>query len=141
MANTLEQPLLLPDDMADLRTMKKHEVFLTLKRDLALVSFSFSLLLFFIFYFFTKAIQATHMVEELMNNSHKQMKEEEGRCITAVEAFTLAKQKVKDLNAKLTEAIREKKSAEAALEGVERQAKTQRQWLGQTKDQLSISKK
>ena len=30
-------PLLLPQDMADLRTLKKHEVFLTLKRDLAMV--------------------------------------------------------------------------------------------------------
>ena len=37
-ANTLKQPLLLPNDMADLRTMKKHKVFLTLKRDLELVS-------------------------------------------------------------------------------------------------------
>ena len=36
-ANTLKQPLLLPQDMADLRTLKKHEVFLTLKRDLAMV--------------------------------------------------------------------------------------------------------
>ena len=38
MADALEQPLLLPQDMADLRTLKKHEVFLTLKRDLAMVS-------------------------------------------------------------------------------------------------------
>ena len=106
-ANALEHPLLLPDNMVDLRTMKEHEVFLTLKRDLALVSFSFSLLFFFFsffflkcfnyfnsfpfFFFFTKAIQATHMAEELVNNSHRQMKEEEGRCIATVEAFTLAK--------------------------------------------------
>ena len=40
MADTLEQPLLFPQDMADLRTLKKHEVFLILKRDLAMVSFS-----------------------------------------------------------------------------------------------------
>ena len=37
MANSLEQALLLPQDMADLRSLKKHEVFLTLKRDLAMV--------------------------------------------------------------------------------------------------------
>ena len=53
-ANALEHPLLLPDNMADLRTMKEHEVFLTLKRDLALVSFSFSLLFFFFSFFFLK---------------------------------------------------------------------------------------
>ena len=77
MANALEQPLLLPDDMADLRSMKKYEVFLTLKRDLALVIFSF----LFIYFFFTKVIQVAHMVEELVNNSHWQMKEAEGRQI------------------------------------------------------------
>ena len=77
MANALEQPLLLLDDIVYLRTMKKHEVFLTLKRDLALVIFSF----LFIFFFFTKVIQVAHMAEELVNNSHWQMKEEEGRQI------------------------------------------------------------
>ena len=42
----MEQPLLLPKDMADLKSMRKHEVFLNLKRDLAMVSF-----LFFVFFF------------------------------------------------------------------------------------------
>lgn len=36
-ANALKQPLLFPYDMADLRSLKKHEVFLSLKRDLAMV--------------------------------------------------------------------------------------------------------
>ena len=60
-ANALEHPLLLPDNMADLRTMKEHEVFLTLKRDLALVSFSFSLLFFF-FSFFFKLFQLFQLI-------------------------------------------------------------------------------
>ena len=51
-ADAVEQALLLPEDMADLRSIRKHEVFLSLKRDLALVSslttLSLSLLLFFI---------------------------------------------------------------------------------------------
>ena len=38
-ANSLEQALLFPRDMADLRSLKKHKVFLTLKRELAPVSF------------------------------------------------------------------------------------------------------
>ena len=38
MADAAEQELLLPADMADLREMRKHEFFLSLKRDLALVS-------------------------------------------------------------------------------------------------------
>lgn len=36
-ADSLEQALLLPQDMAELRNLEKHEVLLTLKRDLALV--------------------------------------------------------------------------------------------------------
>ena len=69
------------------------------------------------------------------------MKEEEEGCIAAMKAFTLAEQRVKDLNAKLTEAIREKKSAKTALEGAEWQVETQRQQLRLTEDQLSVSKK
>lgn len=34
MANVVEQALLLPRDMADLRSLRKHEVFISLKRDL-----------------------------------------------------------------------------------------------------------
>ena len=37
--NSVQQSLLLLEDMVDLRNLKKHEVFLSLKRDLALVSF------------------------------------------------------------------------------------------------------
>lgn len=52
MANAMEKPLLLLDDMADLRIMKKHKVFLTLKMDLALVSSS----LFFFYFLFLLSI-------------------------------------------------------------------------------------
>ena len=37
-AESLEQPLLLPKDMDALRKLKQHDPFLSLKRDLALVS-------------------------------------------------------------------------------------------------------
>ena len=36
-ANAMEQSLLLPKDMVNLRSIRKHEVFLGLKRDLAMV--------------------------------------------------------------------------------------------------------
>jgi len=61
-ADAVEQALLLPEDMAELRSLRKHEVFLSLKRDFVMVSplptlhffyhssnllfFSFSLFLF-----------------------------------------------------------------------------------------------
>ena len=38
-ANSVEQALLLPRDMAELRNLKKHEMFLSLKRDLPLAHF------------------------------------------------------------------------------------------------------
>ena len=46
MANTVEQALLLLEDMADLRSLRRHEVFLSLKRDLAIVSLSINLFFF-----------------------------------------------------------------------------------------------
>ena len=148
MANALEQPLLLPQDMADLRTLKKHKVFLTLKRDLAMVNFFFFFLILLLsihailafFFFFLKAIQITHIVEKWVDDAHKQMKEEEGRCIATVEAFTLAEQKIKDLNVKLTEANKDKKSVKATLARVERQAENQHQQLRKTEDQLTVAR-
>ena len=141
MANAVEQALLLPTDMADLRSMRKHEVFLSLKRDLVMVSPSTSFLtfkittlfspsfffiFFFIFFFlllylFTwQAIQATYRAKEMVNFSHKQMKEEEGRRIAVVDAFNVVENKIQELTTKLNEANRDKKHAEASLLGVER---------------------
>ena len=51
MADVVEQSLLLPKDMVNLRSMRQHEVFLKLKRDLAIVSL-LSFFLFFSFFLF-----------------------------------------------------------------------------------------
>ena len=50
------------------------------------------------------------------------MMEEEAMRVAALKAFELAKKKSQELNTKLAEAERDKKSAKAALNGVERQA-------------------
>ena len=92
------------------------------------------------FFFFFKAIQITHIVEKWVDDAHKQMKEEEGRCLATVEAFTLAEQKIKDLNVKLTEANKDKKSVKATLARVERQAENQHQQLRKTEDQLTVAR-
>ena len=57
-ANAMEQALLLPEDMAELRDVRRHEVFLSLKRYLAMVCplpspFFFSLFLFSLIAFST----------------------------------------------------------------------------------------
>ena len=44
-ANSVEQALLLPRALAELYNLKKHEMFLSLKRDLALVRFYFFFLI------------------------------------------------------------------------------------------------
>ena len=56
----------------------------------------------------------------MVNFSHKQMKEEEGRRIAVVDAFNVVENKIQELTTKLNEANRVKKRAEAFLQGVER---------------------
>ena len=68
------------------------------------------------------------------------MKEEEGRQVATMKAFKLAKKKSQDLNAKPVEANRDKKSPEAALDGVERQAESQHKQFFQAEDELSIAR-
>ena len=75
-------------------------------------------MLFLLFFF--KVAQTAHKAEELLNSSHKQMKEEEGRRIAAMDAFNVAENRIQELNKKLTEADKDKKSAETALEGAKR---------------------
>ena len=57
------------------------------------------------------------------------MKEEEARCIEAIDTFNVAEKRIQDLTTKLNESDRDKKSVEIALEGVERQAKSLRKQL------------
>ena len=66
-----------------------------------------------------QAVQATFRATELVNFTHRQMKDEEGRRIAVVEGFNMAKKRIKELNTKLTKADRKIKSIEAALERAE----------------------
>ena len=76
----------------------------------------------------------------MVDYSHCQMKEEEGRQIEAVDAFHLAEKSNQKLKSKLTEVERGKRSSEAALDNAERQAKGQRVLLHQAEDHLATSK-
>ena len=80
--------------------MRKHEVFLGLKRDLAMVRFFyFFYYLFFLTSFPSQAVQAVFKVEKMVGSSHCMYKEEEGRRIATVEAFQVAEKSIKDLKA------------------------------------------
>ena len=56
MVDTVEQALLLIKDMADLRSQRRHKVFLSLKRDLAMVSLSICPFFFLFSFVFTSFI-------------------------------------------------------------------------------------
>lgn len=68
------------------------------------------------------------------------MKDEESKSIVAVKAFELVEKKIQDLNIKLTKVERAKKSAETALNGVEKQAEAQHKQFRQAKDELTTAK-
>ena len=145
----MEQSLLLPKDMTDLKSLKQHEVFLRLKRDLGMVivltEVCFFVFVFFCFFFFLtplpfQAIQATFRVEEMVNSSHRRMKKEEGRRIAVVNAFHVAEKSNKDLKAKLAEEENERKFATAALNNTKKQVENQQLLLRITEDQLVASK-
>ena len=81
-----------------------------------------------------------YRAKEMVDYSHRQMKEEEGRQIEAVDAFHVAEKSNKKLKSKLIEVERGKRSAEAALDNAERQAEGQRVLLHQAEDHLATSK-
>jgi len=102
-ANSLEPVLLLPQDMADLKSLKKHEVFLTLKRDrhggcLSPYSHSYfqKLPLYFLRTFFTNStfysllfvqvVQVAHVAGEWVDHAHSKLKDEEARCVFTIKA-------------------------------------------------------
>lgn len=62
-----------------------------------------------------------------MDRAHAQQKDEEVRRISIVKTLVMAEKKIKELSTKLIEVDRERKRAEAALAGAEKQAKDQRQ--------------
>lgn len=70
-----------------------------------------------------------HKAEEIVNSSHRQMKDEESRCIAIVDAFKVVEKKIQELNTQLTEADKGRESVEASLQAAEKQAETQRKKL------------
>ena len=84
-AHPVEQTLLLPQDIANLKSMRQHEVFLGLKRDLSHAN-CFNLSLFFsIFFFkisssFSSHLQSRGDGELLPSKSERGRREEDSSC-------------------------------------------------------------
>ena len=92
------------------------------------------------FFFFFKCCPSCHRAKEIVNSSHRMMKDEEARCIAAVESFKVADKKSQELTTKLTKVERDKRSAEVALDGVEEQVEAQRKQLCQTEADLASAR-
>ena len=111
--SALEETLLLPKDMVELRGFRRSEVFLHTKRFLGVVCTYFSTAFFFnirhnthpppplLFYFCFKAIQSTFRLEEMSNSLSQQLDEERKRKATAVQTLTIAENSNTDLKKKL----------------------------------------
>ena len=113
-ASALEETLLLPKDMVELRGLRRNEVFLQTKRCLGLVIFStplFFFLFFFLclfcrcllppFFFFKQAVQSTFRMEEIYHSVAQQLDEERRRRIAVVQTMSVAEKSNADLKEKL----------------------------------------
>ncbi|XP_023882350.1 uncharacterized protein LOC111994699 [Quercus suber] len=120
--SVLEESLLLPKDITELRGLRKNEVFLNAKRYLGMT------------------VQATFRLEEMTNSYCQQFDDERKRQASAVQTLTIAEQSNVQLKKKLVEEEHAQKSADSALENTQRQAEDQRKCLPEANDQLTASK-
>ena len=75
----------------------------------------------------------------MTNSLHQQLDEERKRRAAAVQALAIVENSNTDLKKKLTAEEQARKSTDAALEGAERQAESQRKLARETNDQLAAS--
>ena len=153
--------MLLPRDMLELRGLRKNEVFIYSKRYLGMVKcylpivvflckthnchaymyVHFLLVLVLIPFFFLGHPKYFYKLEEMTNSYLQQLDEERKRRDTTVQTLAIAENSNTELKKKLTAEEKARKSADSALEGAERQAKSHRKLAREANDQLAASKK
>ena len=102
------------------------------------IYFLFGMMLIPFFRF--KAIQNMFRLEEITNSCYQQLDEERKRRATTVQTLAIAENSNANLKKKLAANEQTRKSADLVLEGVERQAESQRKLARETHDQLAASK-
>ena len=122
--------MLLPRDKQELKDIRKHEVFLSLKRDLAKVkllhqSLAFSSYVhFFKFNVFSflllQTIQTSFVVEELVDHALSKSREAETKRATSDKSLAEAEKKYKESLFRLAKAERGYKSANVTLGGAKK---------------------
>ena len=89
---------------------------------------------FFFFFFFKKAAQSTFRLEEMYHSISRQLDEERKRRIATVQTLTIAENSNIDLKERLVAEEQARKSADAALNGAEKQAESQRKLTNEAKE-------
>ena len=108
-ASMLEETLLLPKDMVELRGLRRNEIFFQTKRFLCMARIylftDFSFFLFditlILFFFFLKAVQSTFRMEEMYHSVSQQLDDERKRRSAAVQTLTIAENSNTDLKHEL----------------------------------------
>ena len=110
-ASVLEETLLLPKEMVELRGLRRNEIFFQTKRFLGMARiylftvFSFFLfditLILFSFFFIKKSVQSTFRMEEMYHSVSQQLDDERKRRSAAVQTLTIAENSNTDLKQKL----------------------------------------
>ena len=132
MAEVLERPLLLSNDMEALRKIRQPELFLSLQKDLAMVSplihficflsCFFVLFLTFSFVFYVQAIQEVSVVEEWFNDAWNEARFKAKLHAEANRDLGAYEHKNKELTNKLTTVDRAHLSVVVDLKNAEIQA-------------------
>lgn len=124
--------MLLPRDKQELKDIRKHEVFLSLKRDLAKVKLLHQSLAFssYVHFFFLKfnvfsflllqAIQTSFVVKELVDHALSKSREAETKRATSDKSLTEVEKKYKESLFRLAKAERGYKSENVTLGGAKK---------------------
>ncbi|XP_050278148.1 uncharacterized protein LOC126719660 [Quercus robur] len=117
-ASAIEEALLLPKDMAEIKNMRKNELILDNKRYLSMI------------------IQNTFKLNEMLNICSNQLDDERKRRTMAIQTLSKFEQDLADVKKKLHAEEQARKSAESALEGYQKQAEDQGNHLREANAEL-----
>ena len=146
----LEQPLLLPKDMDGYRRFSQNDIFLSLKKDLAIVNYSSThkftyqivllFLIYSIFVIFGQITQQVFVAKEWYCEANNGADAEALTRANVEKSLGVVKQEQLEMSEKTELANQACSSAEAGLKTVERQAEEQRQKLHSTEIDLATQK-
>ncbi|XP_030943406.1 uncharacterized protein LOC115968225 [Quercus lobata] len=117
-ASAIEEALLLPKDMAEIKNMRKNELILDNKRYLGMI------------------IQNTFKLDEMLNACSNQLDGKRKRRVMAVQTLSKSEQDLADAKKKLQAEEEARKSAESLSEGYQKQAEEHARLLRETNAEL-----